>query len=141
MCLSNCLNNSVVSSIDPTICVQVISCPAGTIQDTVNNSICYKNVTSSPPCTPTQMLIGGLCYANCPVQFQDTGTSCVKQTFARLNVEPYCGFWSVYENGHCVTTGLWISLLCFFIFILIIFLLYIILKFIFKETRRHTKYY
>ena len=127
-CYSNCATGTTVSSIDPTLCVQVITCPVGTQADSFDNGICYKTTSTDPPCTPSQTEIEGACWNDCPAQFIEGGLSCGKRSFTRLAQAPICGGWETLQNGTCVwSSNAWIALflLLLFIFAVIFLIVYL----------------
>lgn len=122
-CGYECAPGLDVFTNNDTYCVPTL-CPAGTTQDLGDNSLCIKG-------TPTTKTPGGdcligftewtptKCYADCPPQYRENGTSCIKTLSKRRTTGIDCGVALFTWNGSYCEPNFYLKFFVVFLFVFV----------------------
>jgi len=115
VCFYDCQGTYEPDLEDPYQCVRIGGAPLGFVPKPGSNSIIYKNepTPTEGGCEPgfTEW-VNGLCYINCPAQYADAGTYCVKLSTDREYTQSSCPALYYAPNGSidCILTPWGITL-------------------------------
>ena len=102
-CGFDCAPGQNILTNNDAFCVSSL-CPQLTVQSVDDNSTCFKtpmNKTGSDCPVRYSEWTAGQCYPDCPPQYRENGTSCIKIPTKRPSTGYDCGFFTVWSGSRC----------------------------------------